>query len=130
MTIAAMKQALEFAESKCSGSCDAEYRPCWALVVANDLRAAIAEQEKCEPVAYLEMIDGYVIGFESPTKGIPVFTHHAPVPAGMVLVPVEPTPEMIDNVITERYDAMLTGKEHTFIDIYKAMLAAAPKEKP
>lgn len=43
------------------------------------------------------------------------------------LVPIEPTQEMINHVIDERLEALVAGKEHTFIDIYKAMLAAAPK---
>ena len=52
------------------------------------------------------------------------------VPEGWKLVPVEPTREMIDHVIDERLDALVAGKDHTFIDIYKAMLAAAPGAKP
>ena len=49
------------------------------------------------------------------------------VPDGWKLVPIEPTQEMINRVIDERLDALAAGKDHTFIDIYKAMLAAAPK---
>lgn len=49
------------------------------------------------------------------------------VPDGWKLVPIEPTQEMINHVIDERLEALVAGKEHTFIDIYKAMLAAAPK---
>ena len=52
------------------------------------------------------------------------------VPDGWKLVPIEPTQEMIDHVIDERLDALAAGKDHTFIDIYKAMLAAAPEAKP
>ena len=49
------------------------------------------------------------------------------VPDGWKLVPIEPTQEMTNHVIDERLEALVAGKEHTFIDIYKAMLAAAPK---
>lgn len=48
---------------------------------------------------------------------------------GWKLIPIEPTQEMIDHVIDERLDALAAGKEHTFIDIYKAMLTAAPETK-
>lgn len=46
------------------------------------------------------------------------------------LVPIEPTQEMTNHVIDERLEALVAGKEHTLIDIYKAMLAAAPESKP
>lgn len=49
------------------------------------------------------------------------------VPDGWKLVPIGPTQEMINHVIDERLDAIAAGKDHTFIDIYKTMLAAAPK---
>lgn len=52
------------------------------------------------------------------------------IPDGWKLMPVEPTQEMIDHVIDERLDALAAGKDHTFIDIYKAMLAVAPEAKP
>ena len=48
------------------------------------------------------------------------------VPDGWKLVPIWPTQEMINHVIDERLDALAAGKDHTFIDIYKTMLAAAP----
>ena len=49
----------------------------------------------------------------------------ADAPDGWKLVPIEPTQEMINHVIDERLDALVAGKEHTFIDIYTAMIAAA-----
>lgn len=52
-----------------------------------------------------------------------------PTPDGWKLVPIEPTQEMLNHVIDERLDALVAGKEHTFIDIYKAMLATAPETK-
>ena len=61
-------------------------------------------------------VDGYVPAQPAPS-----------VPDGWKLVPIEPTQEMINHVIDERLEALVAGKEHTFIDIYKAMLAAAPK---
>lgn len=47
----------------------------------------------------------------------------APVPEGWQLVPVEPTPEMCE-VSTWDFNRFYPAKE-----IYKAMLAAAPKEQ-
>ena len=61
-------------------------------------------------------VDGYVPAQPAPS-----------VPDGWKLVPIEPTQEMTNHVIDERLEALVAGKEHTFIDIYKAMLAAAPK---
>ena len=52
------------------------------------------------------------------------------VPDGWQLVPVEPTEEMIDKVIDERLAALVSGKDHSMLDIYRAMLAAAPETKP
>lgn len=49
---------------------------------------------------------------------------------GFKLVPIEPTQEMINHVIDERFEALVAGKDHTFINIYKAMLTAAPEAKP
>ena len=46
---------------------------------------------------------------------------------GWKLVPIEPTEEMINKVIHERIDALVSGKDHSMLDIYHAMLAAAPK---
>lgn len=61
-------------------------------------------------------IEGYVPAQPAPS-----------IPEGWKLVPIEPTQEMTNHVIDERLEALVAGKEHTFIDIYKAMLAAAPK---
>lgn len=52
------------------------------------------------------------------------------VPDGWQLVPVEPTEEMIYKVIDERLAALVSGKDHSLLDIYRAMLAASPKAKP
>jgi len=49
---------------------------------------------------------------------------------GYKLMPIEPTQEMVNHVIHERLGAFVAGKDHTFIDIYKAMLSAAPEAKP
>ncbi len=49
-----------------------------------------------------------------------------PVPAGWALVPVEPTPEMLQAGVRD----VLTRKTTTMADTYRAMLAAAPKEQP
>lgn len=48
------------------------------------------------------------------------------VPEGWQLVPVEPTPEMLDEGATHCGDGMLGSKEEAD-NVYRAMLAAAPK---
>jgi hypothetical protein len=134
MTIAAMKQALEALTEH--GAPYLRHGVDWDNAITV-LRAAIAEQEKCEPVAVLQtdnsgrFLDCIYRGAATPAdqflwqedKRIPrstsirLFTHPAPVPAGWQLVPVEPTQEMVGN---EYNREMLTT-------IWKAMLAAAPK---
>ena len=52
------------------------------------------------------------------------------IPEGWKLVPIEPTGEMINKVIDERLTALVSGKDHSMLDIYHAMLAAAPEAKP
>ena len=64
-----------------------------------------------------------LIGFNVDTATDPA------VNGGYKLVPIEPTQEMINHVIKERLEALVAGKDHTFIDIYKAMLAVAPEVK-
>ncbi len=92
------------------------------------MRWAVAEAKNSRP-------DHYVFHVERVTHWMPLpdlpGAQPAPsVPDGYKLVPIEPTQEMIDRVIEERLGALVTGKDHTFIDIYKAMLAAAPEAKP
>ena len=48
---------------------------------------------------------------------------------GWKLVPIKPTEEMIYKVIDERLAALVSGKDHSMLDIYHAMLAAAPEAK-
>ena len=97
----------------------------------NEQRAAIAEQEKCEPVAVyeadtnhkqflsdFEMARGWRWMRKNFMRGDKLYTHPAPVPAGWQLVPVEPTKAML---------SAGWGNDHLYADLYKAMLAAAPK---
>ena len=111
MSITAMKAALEALE--------------WgnepmARDAITALRAAIAEQEKCEPVAWMhEQGNACFAGSISGIKGyhLPLYTHPAPVPADWKLVPVEPTPEMIT-----------AANPNDDLDItWQKMIAAAPK---
>lgn len=46
-----LKDAQSFAERICDARCNAEYNPCEAQELANNLKDAIAELEKVEPVA-------------------------------------------------------------------------------
>ena len=142
MSIAAMKQAVEYLRLA------RDYGI--ALGVGNstiddairDLLNAVSEQEKCEPEAWAIYISGEpsdVFIYEqfaklecarrdklypdATRKFIPLFTHPAPVHAGMVLVPVEPTEEMK----VAGSDALGVYHCGSPSDIYKAMLQAAPK---
>lgn len=75
-----------------------------------------------EPVGAITVVPLYALPGAQPAPSVP---------EGWKLVPVEPTQEMINHVIKERLEALVAWKEHTFIDIYKAMLAAAaPEAKP
>lgn len=115
------------------------------------VRAAIAEQEKAQPVAsptlpdwLLNLIGDY--GFARSNRlgevecihrwqlliaGIKQYTHPAPsAPAGYVLVPVEPTEEMVgaafDLFEMPHIEGYKSGND-VRTAIYRAMLAAAPK---
>ena len=133
MSIEAMKQALEALE--CSVMIGQRQEDAIAT-----LRAAITEQEKVEH----SLIDvwceccGYMT-YHREHMGCILKAHHAPVPAGWQLVPVEPTPEMLDAgeeaiFQSRRRDVEFKAKTGEVPNIssapnmaYKAMLAAAPK---
>ena len=125
MTIAAMKQALEALEASFD-ILDPSLYPKAENMVAYSitaLRAAIAEQEKAEPVAVLQtdnsgrFLDCIYRGAATPAdqflwqedKRIPrstsirLFTHPAPVPAGWQLVPVEQFETMQQAIIEMRH---------------------------
>ena len=51
------------------------------------------------------------------------------VPEGWKLVPIKPTEEMINKVIYERLDALMSGRDHSILDIYHAMIEVAPEVK-
>jgi hypothetical protein len=149
MTIAAMKQALEALEASFD-ILDPSLYPKAENMVAYSitaLRAAIAEQEKCEPVAVLQtdnsgrFLDCIYRGAATPAdqflwqedKRIPrstsirLFTHPAPVPAGWQLVPVEPTERQWEEGKIMLSAMLECGTALDIGIIYKAMLAAAPK---
>lgn len=117
MSIDAMKQALEALE----GLRDLFYQD-----TIEALRAAIEAAEKQEPVA----IAGgeypcNVIWYAPVMAGTKLYTRPQPaIPDGWQLVPVEPTGEMLQAAFTylEDIDFIATG-------VYKAMLAAAPKQE-
>lgn len=138
--VAAMKQALEALgkieeHGNVPGWCEFDtnedavnYHEAFnkGMKASTALRAAIAEQEKCEPVATVKIVEHLpdelemLAVFHPPfavSDGTKLFTHPAPVPAGMVLVPVEPTETMQDEWLAN----------YSFKDAYKAMLAASPK---
>jgi hypothetical protein len=111
------------------------------------LRAKIEQMERQEPVAEIGQQYTLLFAGSGPITGLvkrhglkigdklyalPGAQPAPSVPEGWKLVPVEPTQEMINHVIKERLEALVAWKEHTFIDIYKAMLAAAaaPEAKP
>jgi hypothetical protein len=111
------------------------------------LQAKIEQMERQEPVAEIGQQYTLLFAGSGPITGLvkrhglkigdklyalPGAQPAPSVPEGWKLVPVEPTQEMINHVIKERLEALVAWKEHTFIDIYKAMLAAAaaPEAKP
>jgi hypothetical protein len=134
MTIAAMKQALEALTEH--GAPYLRHGVDWDNAITV-LRAAIAEQEKCEPVAWTTMPEAEDWNFVSGTKNPngkmvgewhPLYTHPAPVPAGWQLVPVEPTEAMIRASHGLASVVSYSNGHHAYIPIaYKAMIAAAPK---
>ena len=116
-----------------------------------DLLAAITEAEKCEPVAWVTggdcYIDGHMDCFAWTTGEFttPLYTHPQqtttekewvdglcpyclgalnPIPEGWMLVPKEPTDEMLDAARKYDWD---NPTDPTWGGIYKVMLAAAPK---
>jgi hypothetical protein len=119
-----LEQALEALEEvKDTHDCSLELKPTYTALLT-DIREYLAQPKvKQEPVAAtgkdLEIYQSIANNYFQPQD----------IPAGMVLVPKEPTEAMIAKVIDERMEALITGKEHTFIDIYKAMLTAAKGEK-
>lgn len=75
---------------------------------------------KQEPTAWMDAVGD--LTFRTPSVKLrpywtPLYPHPTPVPDGLKLVPIEPTPEMVN--------AMLSN--HGGLNRYKAMLAAAPK---
>ncbi len=96
------------------------------------LRKRIDEQEKAEPVGYID--ENLNLRMGKPRTPGPLYAH--PVPAGMVLVPVEPTVEMINAgeeavFQSRRRDVEFKAKTGEVPNIssapnmaYKAMLAA------
>ena len=122
MSIEAMKQALEALEAVYGESCDAIHA----------LRTAIqqAEAKTDEPVAWLYIEDGEVMfghpnGYRPPDARPLVFgdTHPAPgVPDGYALVPIDPTPEMLQAALKVATPGALRAA-------WARMLAAYPAQK-
>ena len=90
-----------------------------ALVVAH-IGVANAEDTYEQAKAKLDNLIGF---------NVDIATDPA-VNGGWKLVPIEPTQEMINHVIDERLNALVAGEDHTFIDIYKAMLNSSTEAKP
>ena len=53
-----------------------------------------------------------------------------PVPEGYVLVPIEPTPKMVDSTWNDKLVGMSDDARNARVRIYKAMVEAAQGEKP
>lgn len=93
-----------------------------------ELRTAIEAAEKQEPVTKCTDDDKWNCKYCNKTNTCEALqdkrnyaTPQPAIPAGMVLVPVEPTQEMLDA------GEMIDGDGATYVDLFKAMLAAAPK---
>lgn len=131
MSIEVMRQALEELEADDSKLWPREKR----TNAITTLRAAIEAAEKQEPVAWMgeyninDIRDHYTVvmrhktDFSSmPDRVRPLYTHPQPaIPEGWQLVPVEPTEAMLDA------GEMIDGDGVTYVDLFKAMLPAAPK---
>lgn len=122
--LTAMKQALEALVHWSDARLGRQGR-----AAITDLRAAIAELEQAEPVAYVcgTYAGRFIVG---PVNGVTVLPdgmalYAAPpapaIPAGWKLVPEEPTAEMKEFICDCYRDNGIT------IDCYAAMLAAAPQ---
>lgn len=96
-------------------------------IVINNLRAAIEEAEKAEPVAWMKQWPPgrWEQCSRSHGEAIPVYSHPAPtIPEEWQLVPKEPTYEMF-----VAFDNAGGGDWYisTMLPVYRAMLAAAPE---
>ena len=129
MSITAMKAALEALQwnhyygHQTDMTDEPRKRDARAIIA---LRAAISEQEKCEPVGYARYEKDKLVLMVRNTVSMdmfPIYAHPAPVPAGWQLVPVEPTEEMK----VAGSDALGVYHCGSPSDIYKAMKQAAPK---
>jgi hypothetical protein len=112
MSIDVMKAVIERLQNDCGGD---EVDNAIAA-----LRAAISEAEKCEHVPVTTFGGDYCIKCDAPVESN---DYPTPVPAGWQLVPVEPTEAMK----VAGSDALGVYHCGSPSDIYKAMLAAAPK---
>ncbi len=134
MTIAAMKQALECLESLAAEPPGVRALHLDAVVIQN-LRAAIEQAEKAEPVAWRwtwktsRDQDGYCYTHTYPSKPKlmnieALYTHPAPVPAGWQ--------QELPEILQEAAD-IIAGEKPTRFPIvdelqgFATMLAAAPK---
>jgi hypothetical protein len=113
----------------------AEKQGCWLMYskeYKNDIiglctRFLAAYLKECgEPVGWLDGRGRFFYAndpdYSSDHEGMtPCYTHPATIPEGMVLVPIEPTQEMLD-ASTQVYD------NESAEACYKAMISAARKE--
>jgi hypothetical protein len=107
------------------------------------LQARIDAAEKQEPVCYFRTLDGkldwdedcvsvgtacadtYMDDCPERYAALPLYTHPAIPPEGMMLVPVEPTEEMIKAAFDTTRSEWSDPVRH-FVSHYKAMLKAVP----
>lgn len=128
MSIQAMKQALEALEHLGLAKNTRE-----RAIIA--LRAAIEAAEKCEPVAWITggdcYEDGHMDCFAWTTGEFttPLYAHPQPaIPEGWQLVPVEPTPNMLQEAGTiDGWDGWPHMADECHTKWWASMLAAAPK---
>ena len=113
----------------------------------DNLRAKIAEMEKQEPVAYLplssaRMLESGVVASgvvwncrDKAASDIPLYARPgaqpAPIiPEGWMLVPIEPTHEMVNAFVSAARAYMQEYGGNSPQVMWAAMLAAAPEAKP
>jgi hypothetical protein len=129
-TLQTMKQALEALEAT-----NKEGIPFFHSSVIDNFRAAIAEQEKAEPVAfyykYLNCFNDDVWTTDpcwdgrTPLDSVPLYTHPAPVPAGMVAVNEEL--DLLDALLKGWIPSIATSEGFRAVRSIRKLLTAAPK---
>jgi len=112
------------------------------LLTAHKLRARAAPQPEPDAWRIFDGEGGYDYKDEAPEpldvewaarykrKYEPLYLHPPQPPPGYVLVPIEPTPEMLAAGVAAESNAATHVQERLTLYAYRAMIAAAQETKP